>query len=82
MRLAMRVEGNHWVAYAATLGTMEGALELGRVQMAVVQSPERKRQFMGLMQSYLGEFIAAKTGVPPDWNEPVAGPEHERAGRA
>ena len=34
-RLAMRVEGNWWVAYCARMGTMAGATELGRMRMSI-----------------------------------------------
>ena len=49
-RLAMRVEGNLWVAYFAQVGTIDGAIFLGSIQMAFVQNPDRTRAFMGLMQ--------------------------------
>jgi hypothetical protein len=81
-RLAMRTEGNLWVAYFARIGTMEGAVFLGSIQMAFVQSPDRKAAFMGLMQEAVGEILADAMGVEPHWPEPVAAPESERSGRA
>jgi hypothetical protein len=81
-RLAMRVEGNLWVAYFAQIGTMDGAIFLGSIQLAFVQDPDRKRAFMGLMQEAVGEILAAASGAQPQWPEPVAAPEHERGGRA
>lgn len=81
-RVAFRVEGNLWVAYFAQMGTMDGALFLGSIQMAFVQDQERKRAFMGLMREAVGGILAAGSGVEPVWPEPVAAPEHERGGRA
>lgn len=81
-RLAMRVEGNLWVAYFAQIGTMDGAIFLGSIQMAFVQDQDRKRAFMGLMQDAVGEILAEAAGGKPHWPEPVEAPEHERSGRA
>ena len=81
-RLAMRVEGNLWVAYFAPIGTMEGAIFLGSIQMAFVQDRNRKRAFMEMMQEAVGEILAEASGQEPHWPEPVAAPEHERGGRA
>jgi hypothetical protein len=80
-RVALRVEGDWWVAYYALPNTMEGAIEMGRVLMALVQDRDRKEAFMGLMRSAVGEFLKAATGVQADFITQDA-PEHERAGRA
>lgn len=83
MRLALRVEGDWWVAYAAQLGTMDGAVEMGRIAMAIVQKPRRKKAFMALMQDGMGSLIADLTGSEvAEWNDPVDAPEHEKSGRA
>ena len=78
-RLAMRVEGDDWVAYYALPDTMEGALRLGAVKMAIVSGGprqiERKWVFMGLMREAVADFLEARSGVRPDFNEPVAAPE-------
>ena len=82
-RLAMRHEGNYWVAYYALMGTMDGALEIGRIAMAaVVDDPDRKAAFMKMMRSVVTVILQARTGLRCGWNDPVAAPEHERAGRA
>jgi hypothetical protein len=80
-RLALRVEGNWWVAYYAMPLTMADAIELGRVQMGLVQHPERKQAFMDLMKHAIAEFLEARTGQAPDFLTQLA-PEHERSGRA
>jgi hypothetical protein len=80
-RVALRVEGDWWVAYYALPDTMDGAIEMGRVLMALVQQSKRKRAFMDLMRSAVGEFLKDATGVQPDFITSAA-PEHERAGRA
>jgi len=83
MRCALRVEGNWWVAYAAQLGTMDGAVEMARIAMIFVQDRRRKKAFMALMQSAMGDLIADLTGGQVDgWNDPVLAPEHEKSGRA
>ena len=80
-RLALRVEGTWWVAYYALPLTMEGAVELGRIQMALVRhNPDRKQAFMDLMKSYLAELLEAQVGQVPDVLTQPA-PEHERSGR-
>jgi hypothetical protein len=81
-RLAMRVEGNLWVAYFAQMGTMDGAIFLGSIQMAFVQDRDRKAAFMGLMREAVGEILAAASGAEPHWPAPVPAPESERSGRA
>lgn len=81
-RLAMRVEGNLWVAYYARTETMEGAIFLGSVQMAGVATPERREAFMALMREVVSDILEGATGVRPRWSEPGRCPQHERAGRA
>ncbi len=81
-RLALRVEGDWWVAYYAMPDTMAHAIDLGRILMVAVQDQTRKQAFMALMQHFVGDIILEKLGEAPDWNDPVPAPEHERAGRA
>lgn len=81
-RLALRVEGDWWVAYYAMPGSMGDALDLGRIRMAAVQDQGRKQAFMTLMQNFVGDILLEIVGEIPDWNDPVGAPEHERAGRA
>ncbi len=84
LRLALRVEGDNWTAYAAPVNTMDGAIRLGSIVMAAVAGPEnikRKQAFMDLMKDALDEFIKDATGSAPRWNDPERAPEHERAGR-
>lgn len=77
-RLALRVEGETWVAYYALPDTMEGAIVLATIRMALVEDGDRKRAFMELMKSAIGDFLAGK--VEMGIEQPA--PEHERAGRA
>lgn len=81
-RLAMRAEGDNWNAYYAMPGTMDGALPLGSIKLAFVQTPERKQIFMDLMREAVGDMIEAQVGVRPEWGGDEPAPEHERAGRA
>ena len=81
-RLAMRVEGDNWVAYYALTETMEGAAVLGSIRMGIVTAhPEHKQAFMNLMQEVVADFIQESTGQRPVWNKPQGAPEHERSGR-
>lgn len=80
-RVALRVEGDWWVAYYAMPNTMDGAIELGRVLMAMVQDQGRKQAFMDLMREGVGEALKEITGAVPDFFVSKA-PEHERSGRA
>lgn len=77
-RLAMREQGDRWVAYYALDNTMDGAIELGSIAMAFVDRPDRKQQFMDLMRECVGDVIQRQTGTRPNWGGPESAPEHER----
>ena len=84
-RLAMRVEGDLWVAYYALPDTMKDAVFLGSIQMAIVlHNRQAKETFMALMRDAVTAIIKGASGLTPDWPEPggQAAPEHERSGRA
>ena len=82
-RLALRQEGDDWVAYYADKNTMLDAIELGRIRMAiVVKSQELKEQFMGLMRVAVDDMIEERFGIRPTWGGPEAAPESERSGTA
>src|SRR3954469_14897930 len=83
-RLAMRVEGNLWVAYFALPDSMEGAIFLGSIQMRFVQADkQRKTAFMDLMREAVGDIFEEKIGERPTWPEGERrAPEPERAGPA
>jgi hypothetical protein len=79
-RLALRQEGDLWVAYYAEPDKMEGAIYLGSIQIALVENnPDRKQQFMDLMRAVVGDMIGKIVGVRPHWPEGTQpAPEHER----
>lgn len=81
VRLALRIEGEWWVAYLAQADTMEGAHRLGSILMGAIRGkPERKEAFMDLMQSsVIGDAIEEVYGLEPGWTEPQA--PAERAGQ-
>ena len=82
-RLAMRQEGNFWVAYYAMTDTMENAVEIGRIHMGVVaDNPERKEAFQAIVRDFVGDFFREHLGEAPSWKAPVQAPEHERSGTA
>ena len=82
IRLAMRVEGNWWVAYMATTVNMERAVELGRMHLRALQAvPGGTDRWKALMVDVLGANLAAIGATPLSWDERKA-PESERSGRA
>lgn len=84
-RLTMRVEGDLWVARYAMPDTMDGAVFLGSIEMALVlRDRSIKERFMGLMRDAVSMILRDATGGIPEWPEPdgVPAPEHERSGRA
>lgn len=83
VRLALRVEGDWWVAYVAQADTMNGAMRLGSILLGIVEnSPERKQAFMAFMKDAMSDAIKHVFGHSPKWRPPQAAPEAERAGRA
>ncbi len=82
-RLALRHEGNWWNAYYAKMDTMDGAVLLGTISMAVVQNPKRKDAFMALMREAVADILEEVVGVRPSWPDgPCSAPEHEKAGHS
>lgn len=82
-RLAMRVEGDLWVAYYALPDTMKDALFLGSIQMAFVQDWQKKELFMSMMKDCVSHLLKERIGVQPAWPDGTQpAPQHERAGRA
>jgi hypothetical protein len=82
-RLAMRREGEMWVAYYAQNETMDRAVVIGSILMRAVESnPGRKDLFMDMMRDIITEAIESETGARPTWGGPQLAPEHERSGKA
>ncbi len=83
-RLAMRVEGDLWVAYYALPNTMKDAIFLGSIQMAFVQDESAKQIFMALMRDAVSMILKQQTGADALWPDKHGrtAPAHERAGRA
>ena len=81
-RLAFRVEGDLWVAYYALPDTMDEALFLGSIRMAIVQKTEAKHAFMAIMRDAMSDILEEQFGERPDWPDPHGrpAPEHERSG--
>lgn len=77
-RLAFRVEGDNWVCYYAMPSTMEGAIWMGSIRMAIVENQDCKELFMSTMKRALEKFLPAIES----WREPEQAPEHERSGSA
>jgi len=81
-RLALRHEGENWVAYYALPDSMEDPIFLGSIRMgAIVDNEERKQAFMDMMCDIVSDIIEETTGHRPTWGGPKSAPEHERAGQ-
>lgn len=81
-RLALRVEGEFWNAYYAPVGTMEGAVLLGSIRLALVaEDGEAKALFLKTMTLILARSVRKATGLSPTWKT-TAAPESERSGNA
>lgn len=82
LRLALRVEGNWWVAYIATTENMEGAIELARIRLGALKDVAGGTdRWKSLMVDILGTQLKG-IGLPPiSWDEHAA-PESERSGKA
>jgi hypothetical protein len=81
IRLALRVEGNWWVAYLAETATMAGAHEIGRIAFGAARDPAIKRGFMDLMQLVMMQGLES-LGIKVESVDVRDAPESERSGRA
>ena len=79
-RLAFRIEGAQWNAYATPVGTMKGAIFLGSVPVASIKrSPEIKNRFIELMKLVVEEGTGGKVS---GWVDRGGVPESEQSGNA
>ena len=82
-RLAMRQEGDRWVAYYALPNTMDDAIFLGAIALKAVDGePARREAFLDLMRDLVADIIEDATGVRPTWGGEEPAPAHERAGHS
>lgn len=78
-RVAYREEGENWNAYYAEPGTMEGAIYLGSIRLALVKRKDRKRAFIALMRECVSDIMEQTIGTRPTWPDgEQPAPEHER----
>lgn len=82
LRLALRCEGDWWVAYLAEAHTMDGAFEIGRILLGAVTAARRKQEFQELMTKVMTDAIRDRFGIRSIGLEIRPAPEHEKAGRA
>lgn len=81
VRLAMRVEGDWWVAYLAQPDTMKGAVEMGRICRGLFEDEKVKREWQQTLTDWMARAVEEKTGQTPEMiTEPA--PEPERSGSA
>lgn len=82
-RLALREEGEMWVAYFAYPDTMVDAIRLGSIRLnAVKEHRDLRQSFIDLMCEIVGDKIEEALGGRPVWGQPTIGPDRERAGNA
>jgi hypothetical protein len=81
-RLAMRREGESWVAYYALPDTMVEPIFLGSIRLGAVTDRHlaRRDAFMNMMRDVIADILEEQTGVRPVWGEPQSAPENERSG--
>jgi hypothetical protein len=58
------------VAYYAMPDTMEGAIELARINWAAIEREHRRQAFMDLMQEVVADILEDRVGVRPSWPHP------------
>jgi hypothetical protein len=66
-RIAFRIEGSKWVAYWTLLDgdiSVDDAIWLGAIHMALVQDDARRRTFMELVQNAVLEIVPDMVGSP------------------
>jgi hypothetical protein len=84
LRLALRVEGDYWVAYAAERQTLEGSVVIGSIRLSAVignHNIARKEQFINLMKQVISDAANGPyPGAYQKWSEPK--PAHDPMGEA
>ena len=84
LRLAMRAEGTMWNFYAALTDTMDNAILLGSMRLAVANDPVMKADFVAIMKRAF-EACLREIGIKGDLSWPGEvrpAPLHERGGNA
>lgn len=70
-RLALRQEGDYWVAYWAHADTMDDATALGSLHMRVAREPEISGAFVELMKATLAHVMWETAGAKVSWSNEV-----------
>lgn len=81
-RLAFRVEDSWWKVYYAKAFTMQDALPIASIRMALLQDKRLKQLFMDLMRECISASLEDAGAPAIVWGDPEQAPEHERSGRA
>jgi len=81
LRVALRAEGDWWVAYVAEAGTMEGKVEIALTLLAPCDDPEIKQAFIDYAKLVFSKALARLDIPILAWDEEKA-PESERSGSA
>ena len=64
-RLALREDGEFWVAYFAPLDSMEGAMPLASIGLRFL--PGRRAEFITLAKALLGDMLSASGLTISEW---------------
>lgn len=68
LRLAMRIDDEWWVAFAAQPDTMDGAVELMRISLALVKQDNiLKERVMEVAKEAFDAACREALGVTPEW---------------
>lgn len=81
-RVALRQEGNAWVAYLAANETMEGALVLASMPFVLANDQQIKTAFMEFARTCAARLFEIGSLPGATFTEVMPAPEHERSGNA
>lgn len=81
-RVALRQEGENWVAYLAANETMDSALVLGSMPMALAHDMEIKKAFMEFGRICAARLFQNGGFDDAQFTKAIPAPEHERSGNA
>lgn len=81
LRVAMRREGEFWNSYIATRDSMEGALLVASIRIAMVERPDARDRYRQLMQQIVADQLSELGAEVLGWDLAPA-PAHERTGNA
>ncbi len=64
-RITLRTVDEWWVGYYAQPETMEGAIEIGRIHMAMVEVEQVRHLFLETLRAGIGKILGDRVGTAP-----------------